>query len=366
MKRILFLTPHIPSNRAGGENFTRLLLEQLSSNNEIDLVYYRYATDPVYTCPNENVRIAKELPNSIFVKLKNFLMYPLMHPIFSVRFNRRLLMFLKKMIKENHYDLLYLDHTQMALYGKYFPSMTKILMSHDVMAQRYSRKGNFFSKKFVLCGEKKIMKQPNTTIFTFSEKDRNIIQQTYGLDSKTTNFFLDRNVIEAIPEKIDRRIVFLGKWDRADNFDGLKWFFDTCYKHIPKDITISIIGKWLSDDYIRKLEMLNNVEYLGFVENPYPVIANSIATISPVFSGAGVKVKVVESLACGTPVIGSDIAFEGISETFSDFMVKTDSADDYINAITELSLSLSTRQSFKQKFMKQYQKQSIISYINQL
>lgn len=31
-------------------------------------------------------------------------------------------------------------------------------------------------------------------------------------------------VADATPQKIEKRLVFMGKWKRADNFDGLKWF----------------------------------------------------------------------------------------------------------------------------------------------
>lgn len=366
MKKILFLTPFVPSNRAGGENFTRLLLEQLSINNKIDLLYYRYADDPIYKAPNENVRVIKEIVNSTYVKIKNFLVYPKMHPIFSIRFNRSILAFLKKIVEKNRYDVLFLDHTQMALYGKFFPSVKKILMSHDVMAQRFSRKGGFVSKKLILGGEGELMRMPNTTVFTFSEKDRRIIHHYYDLDSKVTNFFLDQSIIEACPENVANRIVFFGKWKRSDNFDGLQWFFDHCYEKLSKNVTISIIGKWLPEEFVSRIKKMKNVEYLGFVENPYPLIANSIATISPIFSGAGVKVKVVESLACGTPTIGNDIAFEGISEDFGDFMVRVNSPEEYVNAIMSLEIAIEKRKAFKVKFIDLYQSQSICNYIEEL
>ena len=366
MKNVLFLTPFVPSNRAGGENYTRLLLEHLSANNRIDLLYYRYADDPIYECPNENVRVIKEIVNSTYVKIKNFLAYPKMHPIFSIRFNRNILAFLKKIVEKNRYDVLFLDHTQMALYGKFFPSVKKILMSHDVMSQRFSRKGGFVSKKLILGGEGELMRMPNTTVFTFSEKDRQIIHHYYGLDSKVTNFFLDQSIIEACPENVANRIVFFGKWKRSDNFDGLLWFFDHCYEKLSKDVTISIIGKWLPEEFESRIKKMKNVEYLGFVENPYPLIANSIATISPIFSGAGVKVKVVESLACGTPIIGNDIAFEGISEDFDDFMVRVSSPEEYIKAVANLDISIEKRKAFKAKFIDLYQSLSICNYIDEL
>ncbi len=366
MKKILFLTPHLPSKRAGGENFTRLLLEELSKSNKIDLLYYRYDDDPKYECPNLNVRVVKEIANSTTLKLKNFINYPFLHPIFTVRFNKAVLRGIRELVEKNHYDLLYLDHSQMALYGKYFPNIKKILMSHDVMAQRYSRQGNFLSRIWVLRGEKLVMNIPNITVFSFSEKDRKIIRDQYNIDSKVTNFYLDKLVKNALPTNIIKRIVFIGKWNRADNFDGLKWFFDEVYRKINSDFSIVIIGKWLPSDFVERLKLYSNVEYLGFVDNPYDIISNSAATISPIFSGAGVKVKVVESLACGTPVIGGSIAFEGISNEFEDFMIHADTPEEYADRINNMDISLESRRDFKKNFLENYQRQLISTYINSI
>lgn len=366
MKKILFLTPYVPSSRAGGENFTRLLLENLSANNRIDLVYYKYQSDSYYTVPNNNVRVLRVCNNSTAIKLRNCLAYPVIHPLFSIRFNWNLLRFLKEMIRKHHYDLLYLDHSQMFLYGKYFPGIKKILMAHDVMAQRFSRTGNFVNRKLVLSAEGKLMSVPNSTIFTFSEKDCNIIKAAYGLESRATNFFLDQMVMDAVPMQTDKRIIFFGKWKRADNFEGLRWFFENVYDKLDKSICVSIVGKWLPEAFERKLKECSNVEYLGFVENPYTMIANSMATISPLFSGAGVKVKVVESLACGTPVIGNDIAFEGISERYGRFMIKADTPEEYANAINRISISLEERKKYKQMFIESYIGQSIVNYIESM
>lgn len=362
MKHILFLTPYVPTNRAGGENFTRQLLIHLSECFKVDLLYYKYADDPSYVCPNNNIRIVKEVINSTKLKLRNVLHYPCIHPIFSVRFGKQVLNTIKELVNNNVYDLMFLDHSQMALYGEYFPDMKKILMSHDVMAQRYSRSGNWLSKKLILSGEKRMMKQKNLIVFSFSEKDRKIIQENYGIDSKVTHFFLDNCILKTIPTKIENRIVFFGKWKRLDNFEGLKWFFDNVYDRIEKSIEIDIIGNWLPDDFKERIYELNNVKYLGFVENPYPLIANSIATISPLFSGAGVKVKVVESIACGTPVIGTDIAFEGLPEKYSKMMLLANDAESYIKALS-VEMSIEERIRIKQNFIADYNSETIPQFL---
>ncbi len=365
MKKILFLTPFAPSNRAGGENFTRLLLKNLSIDSKVDLIYYRYIDDPRYVCPNDNVRVVKELINSTLVKIKNYLCYPFIHPVFAIRFDRSVVALVKQLMSENKYDLLFLDHSQMALYGKYFPDMKKILMSHDVMAQRFARSGGWLSRKLITAGEREMMSIPNTIVFSFSEKDQKIIKDTYGINSRVTNFFLDESLVKAEPTKIERRIVFFGKWKRPDNYDGLQWFFNNVYDHIAKDIHIIIIGKWMPDDFLNKIRGCENVEYLGFVEDPYPLIANSIATISPLFSGAGVKVKVVESLACGTPVIGTEIAFEGLPEKYSNMMFLANDVNSYLKAM-EVNIPVEERIKMKNEFIVDYTSETIPQFLNSI
>lgn len=361
--KILFLSPYVPSKRAGGENFTRLLLADLARENSIDLIYYKYKDDAEYMPASDNIKVLKVLENSTWIKLWNYANHPSVHPIFAIRFNRNLLTFLKKKIEERNYDLVYLDHSQMFLYGKYLKDIPKILMAHDVMAQRYERQGNAMMRKLVLKSEGDLMRIPNSTVFSFSEKDQNIIKRLYGIDSEVTHFFLDEMVVNATPTKIEKRLVFFGKWKRADNYDGLVWFFENVYPLLDKDFKISIIGGWLPEDFKQKY-VDDRVEYLGFVDNPYTLIANSIAVLSPLFSGAGVKVKVVESLACGTPVIGNDIAFEGITGGTTDFMLKADVVNDYIKLIIYASqIQIQERQAFKKTFLENYSLQSITNWL---
>lgn len=362
--RILFITPYVPSERAGGEKFTKLLLEHLSKNHKIDLIYFRYSHDSNYVSPNPNVQVIKVCHNSTLIKLRNATLYPFVHPLFSVRFNYSILRFIREKMKTTHYDLLYLDHSQMGVYGKFFPNIKKIYMSHDVMLQRYTRSSNFLIRKFVIWSEYKLMHQPNTIIFTFSEKDKEIIKSRYKIKSFVTNFYLNEATLKAIPTSIKKRIIFFGQWKRLDNFNGLKWFIEKIYPQISKEVMITIIGSGLPENFKNLINNFTNLEYLGFVSNPYTLIANSLAVISPLFSGAGVKVKVIEALACGTPVIGNDIAFEGISNKYRDFMLNAEKPEDYIDLINTINISLEKRLKFKEFFLKSYQQQYISTFLD--
>jgi glycosyltransferase involved in cell wall biosynthesis len=250
----------------------------------------------------------------------------------------------------------------MYLYGKFF-KQKKILMAHDVMAQRYERGASKITAQIVKSGEKFFFNTPNSFIFSFSDKDRNIIKNLYGVDSYVTNFFIDEKIQQLGTPSLDDYFIFFGKWDRNDNLDGMKWFFSNVYDQMSPDTKIYVIGMALPNDYRQEIEKFPNVKYLGFVDNPYEMIANAKAMFAPLFSGAGVKVKVVESLACGTPVIGNEISFEGISDEYRHFMITANTTEDYIQRIAKLDFSLEERVSFRERFLKKYNSQSIISFL---
>ena len=206
---------------------------------------------------------------------------------------------------------------------------------------------------------------PNSVIFTFSSKDAAIVEAVYHRNSFVTNFFLDRDVINAVPHRLKKQIIFFGKWTRSDNTVGLQWFFEEVGAYMDKSIKIIIIGTGLPVEMVKRLKEYKNVEYRGFVENPYQMIADSLLVVSPLFSGAGVKVKVVESLACGTPVLGTSIAFEGIDKKFKKFMLEAEVPEDYICCINSLNISLDDRKQFKESFLKNYNEHSIVNFVTE-
>ena len=82
--------------------------------------------------------------------------------------------------------------------------------------------------------------------------------------------------------------------------------------------------------------------------------------------GAGVKVKVVESLACGTPVIGTDIAFEGISGVFRDSLFPCGSPEGFAKTLLSFSYSLEQKKALKTKFFGQAEGRTPLSVIREL
>lgn len=363
MKRLLLITPFTPDNQGRGISPTSLLLAELSREHCVDLVYFRYPGDKPYVSDYENVHVLKEYIITKGQKIRGIIKHPFLFPLFTSRHNREAVSFLRERVLKVKYDFIYFDFSQTFSYAAYLDHPNKILMSHDVIAQKYSRMKTYL-RPWAVWTERRLLKK-GTVVFTFSEKDCELIRELYKVNSYSTTFFLNPNVIAAKPTEESNYFVFLGHWGRVENCEALDWFMENVYDHISKEISFKVIGGGQMPAPLKqKIITKPNIEYLGFVENPYEIIANAKAEVASLHMGAGVKVKCVEALASGTPIIGTEVAFEGIGEQYRSAMFMANKPEEFVNIINSFDFSLERKKQLKEFFIKNYNNKAILDYIN--
>lgn len=363
MKRILLITPYTPDNQGRGVSPTSRFLYEITKTCVVDLVYFRYKEDRRYIPINSNVKVIKDVLVDNMYKVRGLLQKPWIFPIFTPRYSKKIASFLREQVQKEIYDFIYFDFSQTFSYAADIKHSNKIFMSHDVMCQRYSRERTY-CLPWVKSSEKSILIHADK-IFTFSSKDCRLLENVYGIESTPTNFFLSDIVLKATPSKVEDYFVFFGGWGRPDNSEALTWFLDNVAEKVKGKFRYKIIGGGMSEALKERVYSNSDFEYLGFVENPYPIIANAKAEIAPLHFGAGVKVKCVEALACGTSIIGTEIAFEGITPIIDKTMLLANTAGDYINYMSTIKESVIDKQKHKELFLKSYENKEILNYINQ-
>jgi glycosyltransferase involved in cell wall biosynthesis len=109
-------------------------------------------------------------------------------------------------------------------------------------------------------------------------------------------------------------IVFVGNFGHAPNADAVHWLAQEIVPLVQQQdpaIRFRVIGNDMPESLRRGA--LPGLELVGPVERLDKVYDAARLTVAPLRYGAGIKAKVIESLAAGVPCVGTNIAFEGMA-----------------------------------------------------
>ncbi|HFE9683046.1 TPA: glycosyltransferase [Clostridium perfringens] len=134
---------------------------------------------------------------------------------------------------------------------------------------------------------------------------KNVVKISNSVDGEKIKFLSEKTV--EIPEKT--LFTTLGRLDYNKNQILLLKAVREVKKYYD-DFIIYILGdgdeRLKLERYINDNKLNENVRILGFVENPYPYIKNSVATILTSLS-EGFSLALVESVMLNTPIISTDV-----------------------------------------------------------
>lgn len=116
-------------------------------------------------------------------------------------------------------------------------------------------------------------------------------------------------------EKKENYILFVGKMDYAPNPDAVFYFIKKIFPIIRNkkpEIEFWIIGANIRDEQKNSWEKERNIKVIGKVPELEPYYKKAIAFVSPLRIGTGIKVKILEAMQYGAPVITTPTGAEGI------------------------------------------------------
>jgi glycosyltransferase involved in cell wall biosynthesis len=115
--------------------------------------------------------------------------------------------------------------------------------------------------------------------------------------------------------------VFLGGLDFAPNRDGLTWFLATFREQVLAaipDFRLLVVGRGSSRPLPEAAAWGEHVQVLGWVDDLDEVLGSCAALLSPLRMGSGTKIKVLEALARGLPVVATRAGVMGLAVDESD------------------------------------------------
>ena len=165
-----------------------------------------------------------------------------------------------------------------------------------------------------------------------NDKDNKLLIEN-NVDKKkveTVNVFSTSH-INFQREKIDKNsIFFFGAMERPENYKSVIWFINNVMCKL-NDITFYVIGGNPVDE-LKKYNS-DNIHILGYVDDIKKYFESSLCMVAPLIGGAGIKVKVLEAMSAGVPVLTNKIGIEGIyAQNNIDYLLCL-TPEDYIEKI---------------------------------
>jgi polysaccharide biosynthesis protein PslH len=187
--------------------------------------------------------------------------------------------------------------------------------------------------------EKSLLYESDLSIVT-TEREQRLLKESYP---DTTIIVapngVDCEAIQLLPPPSDgKRILFVGTLDYAPNIDGVIHFVRNILPILRNrypSICFQIAGSNPSPR-IMALKNEPRVQILGFVPDLAPVYKEASICVAPLRVGGGSRLKILEAMAYGRPIISTRIGCEGLQVQSGKHLLIADEPDEFANAVVRI------------------------------
>ncbi len=165
----------------------------------------------------------------------------------------------------------------------------------------------------------RLVLQRASRVVAVSREDAALLRERFGVsDPAVVDNGVDVSYFASAPatrRPDPKQILFLGSLDWRPNLDAI----DILLAHImpqvlaaEPDAHLAIVGRNPSPALTRRLRREPNVELHADVEDVRPYLARSAVMAVPLRIGGGSRLKILEAIASGLPVVSTRIGCEGL------------------------------------------------------
>jgi polysaccharide biosynthesis protein PslH len=357
--KILFLSRWFPFPADNGSKLRIWnLLQGLGRTHEVTLLSFIDASKtPDLSALN---KICREVhthpwreydPGSRHAKLGLFSSWPRSHvDTYSTEMEQRV----RQVLAENNFDLIIASQSQMASYSKCFDKKAALLEEVElgVFRDQYIQARSLPDRIHYGLTWAKHRYYLSRALRAFHACTV-VSKQELAILSESVPEFEN---VAVIPNCIDltryqnlncepraNSLVFTGSFLYQPNYDAMAWFVKDILPKIQAeipDVHLTVTGD--PGNYL--LPPTPGVSQTGFVPDVQPYVASTWASIVPLRSGGGTRLKILEAMAMRTPVITTSKGAEGIDLTHNYSALIADTADDFAAAVVRLFSDVSLRE----------------------
>ncbi|MCD6366131.1 MAG: glycosyltransferase [Bacteroidales bacterium] len=162
----------------------------------------------------------------------------------------------------------------------------------------------------------------------------------YSKLSLTIPFGIKAKNYQIKPLHIDKISVgYIGALDWFPNREGLMWFLENVWQKIrmlAPELEFHIAGRNADMELKRLINSFSSVQFHGEVESAQDFIQEHPVMVVPLFSGSGMRVKIIEGMLLNRAMIVTPIASEGISVSDGENILIAGNPETFIDKLLQL------------------------------
>ena len=246
---------------------------------------------------------------------------------------------------EQTFDAAHADQLNMAQYAERVPGAFKILDAHNALWLLYKRLWLTMKpgpKKWLLGRDWRLLKayegricREFDAVLAVSEQDRQALSEAAGqhLDATVIPIAIDTDEVAVVErDPAPNHILHIGTMYWPPNIDAVNWFIQEVYPLIRQerpDAEFDVVGSRPPAELLALNEAGLGINVTGYVKDPMPYQQRAALMIVPLLAGGGMRVKILNALAEGIPIVSTTLGYEGIAVTPGENILTGDTPQDF-------------------------------------
>jgi glycosyltransferase involved in cell wall biosynthesis len=250
-------------------------------------------------------------------------------------------------------DVIHVDTIGLAPYLRLVPHVPAVLNHHNIESQMMARRAASSSNVFSCV----VLRWQASLLETLERRwvpqaKRNLVVSE--LDGERLTETVPGAIVDVVPNGVDidyfkservqsvirpKSMVFAGGLNWYPNRSAMNWFLAEVFPLIRNrhpEATMTIIGRNGSAGTEATLGGIPGVTFPGEVPDIRPIVSQSAVYVCPMLEGGGTRLKILDALAQGIPLVASRLAVEGIPARDGQEALLADEARPFADAVCSL------------------------------